>query len=178
MTPEEIVAFWEAVGKDRWYKADPEFDAELRQKFIGVYDTAAAGELEDWRQTATGSLALVLVLDQFSRNMFRGTPKAFAADAKALSIANGSIVKGFDKKALHELRAFFYMPFMHSEMLVDQDRCVWLMQEHGGDDNIKYAEIHRDIIRRFGRFPHRNEILGRNSTAEEITFLKEGGFSG
>lgn len=121
-------------------------------------------------------IALVLLLDQFPRNMFRGTPQAFATDAKARGVSERAIAAGHDKPLPRELRMFIYMPFMHSEAMADQDRCLALMEELGEAEQIKYARIHRDVIERFGRFPHRNDMLGRVSTPEEMAFLEGGGF--
>jgi uncharacterized protein (DUF924 family) len=178
ISPQDIVSFWQEAGPERWFKSDPAFDEMLRARFFGLYESAVDGELDDWPASAEGALALVLVLDQFPRNMFRNTPRAFAADDLALAAADRAIASGHDRSVTEALRSFFYMPFMHSERLADQERCVALMQAHGGADNIKYADIHRDVIRRFGRFPHRNEILGRTSEPEEIAYLEGGGFKG
>lgn len=176
--PRDIISFWQEAGPERWFSSDPGFDETLRSRFLGVYEAAVRGELDDWSKSAEGALALVLVLDQFPRNMFRSTPRAFAADDLALAVADRAIASGLDGDVPESLRSFFYLPFMHSERLGDQERCVALMEAHGGADNIKYADIHRDVIRRFGRFPHRNEILGRSSEPEEIAYLEGGGFRG
>lgn len=176
--PEEIYRFWKNAGPAKWFQADTEFDAEIQKRFKETYDAGVRGELDDWERTADGAFALVILFDQFPRNMFRGTPKAFATDEVAKAIAERAMAAGFDKTIDPEVHTFFYMPFMHSETLSDQDRCVALMQESGKQENIKYAEIHRDAIARFGRFPHRNQILGRKSTPEEIDYLENGGFQG
>lgn len=177
--PEEIFLFWKDAGPEKWFVANPAFDEEVRARFSDTYNAAVTGELDHWERSAYGALALVIVLDQFPRNMFRGTPKAFATDEKAKAIAVRAIEQGRDKAVDPEVHTFFYMPFMHSEALGDQERCVALMNESGKQENIKYADIHRDAIARFGRFPHRNEILGRTSTPEEIAYLQsEGGFKG
>jgi uncharacterized protein (DUF924 family) len=176
--PKEVIAFWREAGADRWFKSDPAFDAEISERFLETHEAAAAGKLNDWRFSADGALALTLLLDQFPRNMFRGTPRAFASDGLALDTAKHAIGAGYDHKVAPELQTFFYMPFMHSEELAEQDRCVDLMAKEGNQENIKYAELHRDAIRRFGRFPHRNGILGRISTPEEIAYLEGGGFAG
>jgi uncharacterized protein (DUF924 family) len=177
-TAEEIVSFWEKAGKERWFNVDPAFDAEIRARFLETYEAGVAGKLNDWSKTASGALALTLLLDQFPRNLFRGTPRAFASDKLALDLVKDAIDAGFDQRVPEELHTFFYMPFMHSEELAEQERCVALMRDGGNQQNIKYAEIHRDAIARFGRFPHRNEILGRKSTPEEIAYLEGGGFKG
>lgn len=176
--PEEIYLFWKNAGPAKWFQADTEFDAEIRKRFEETYDAGIRGELAGWERAADGAFALVILFDQFPRNMFRGTPKAFATDEVAKAIADRAMAAGFDKTIDSEVHTFFYMPYMHSEMLSDQDRCVALMQESGKQENIKYAEIHRDAIARFGRFPHRNQILGRKSTPEEIDYLGNGGFQG
>lgn len=178
VAPEEIISFWKEAGEDRWFKSDPAFDTEIRTRFLGTYEAAAAGQLKRWDQSPEGALALTLLLDQFPRNIFRGTPRAFASDRLALDIAKRAIDAGHDRKVAEELHTFFYMPFMHSEELAEQERSVALMAKEGKQENIKYAEIHRDAIKRFGRFPHRNAILGRISTPEEIAYLEGGGFAG
>lgn len=177
-TPEAILSFWNDAGAERWFKSDPAFDAEIRQHFASLYEVAAAGGRDDWAATPDGALALVILLDQFPRNMFRGTPGMFIADAKAREIADTAIAAGYDAAVSGELRSFFYLPFMHSERLADQERCVDLMKLHGKQENIKYAEIHLDAIARFGRFPHRNEMLDRESTPAEVEYLANGGFAG
>lgn len=178
-TADEIVSFWKA-GEESWFKSDPDpaFDAAIRERFLETYEAGAAGKLSDWNRSPNGALALVLLLDQFPRNMFRGTPRAFASDRPALEVAKGAIIAEHDQQVPKELHTFFYMPFMHSEELAEQERCVAYMQKEGKQENVKYAEIHRDAIARFGRFPHRNEILGRTSTPEELAYLEGGGFSG
>ncbi len=177
-TADEIVSFWKNAGKDQWFKSDPAFDAAIRERFFETYEAGVSGKLGAWEGSAEGALALTLLLDQFPRNIFRGTQRAFASDKLALDIVKRAIASGHDRKVAKELHTFFYMPFMHSEELAEQERCVALMQKEGSQENVKYAEIHRDAIVRFGRFPHRNEILGRTSTPEEIAYLEGGGFSG
>lgn len=176
--PEEIILFWNLAGPKKWFNSDAAFDQEISSRFLETYEAGARGELSDWERSTYGALALVLLLDQFPRNIFRGTPKAFATDEKAKQIADRAIAAGRDQSIDKDVRPFFYMPFMHSEALGDQERCVALMQKDGKQENVKYAEIHRDAIARFGRFPHRNEILGRKSTPEEIAYLEGGGFKG
>lgn len=173
----EIVAFWQQAGADRWFKKDTAFDDEIRARFLASYEAAAAGKLRDWEQSAQGALALLLLLDQFPRNMFRGNARTYATDPLARAIAAGAIVRGFDAQVPQDLRGFFYLPFMHSEDLADQERAVTLYRVAGLAE-LKYAEEHADIIRRFGRFPHRNAVLGRTTTPEEQAFLDGGGFKG
>jgi uncharacterized protein (DUF924 family) len=173
-----VLAFWTEAGPDKWYTKDDAFDRAIRDNFLATYEAAAEGRLSPWENDADSALALVIVLDQFPRNMFRGSARAFAADRLARDIADAAIGKGFDKAVGKELRAFFYVPFMHSEEIEDQHYCVELCRALGDEDNLKYAEIHADIIRRFGRFPHRNPVLGRDTTPEEQAFLDSGGFAG
>jgi uncharacterized protein (DUF924 family) len=175
--PETILAFWREAGPDKWFTRDDAFDASIRDKFLPTYEAAAAGKLSAWEATADGALALCIVLDQFPRNMFRGDARTYAADGQARAVANTALKRGYDQDVPDELRGFFFLPFTHSEDLVDQERCVQLYREADSAD-LKYAEQHRDIIRRFGRFPHRNAILGRATTPEEQKFLDDGGFKG
>ena len=176
--PQHILAFWQAAGPDKWFKKDEGFDADIRARFLATYEAAAAGELADWEATAEGALALVIVLDQFPRNMFRGQARAFAADPGARAVADRALARGFGREVPDAMRRFFYLPFEHSESLADQEHCVALHRAHGCADGLKWAELHADIIRRFGRFPHRNAVLGRATTAEEQAFLDGGGFKG
>jgi uncharacterized protein (DUF924 family) len=178
VTAADVLAFWRQAGADRWYTRDDAFDAEISNRYLDLWRKAAAGELSTWEESDGGALALIIVLDQFPRNMFRGDPKTYASDAMARDVANRAIARGADLRVADDLREFFYLPFMHSEHLPDQQRCVDLFRKEGGADNLRYAEDHAAIIRRFGRFPHRNHILGRATTAEEQVFLDEGGFSG
>ncbi len=152
------------------------FDAELRERFLATHEAAAAGRLSVWEDTAEDALALVIALDQFPRNMFRGTARAFSTDALALAAARRAIGRGFDLKTPMPERNFFYLPFEHSENLADQERCVALTEATGDAEAVKWAKVHLDVIRRFGRFPHRNAALDRASTPEEIAFLGDGGF--
>ena len=175
--PQTVLAFWRAAGPEKWYEADAAFDAEIRTRFLSVYEAAAAGHLA-WDDTPEGALALVIVLDQFPRNMFRGSACAFAADALARKVAARAIHRGFDHCLAAPERCLFYLPFEHSESLADQERCVALNRASGDADAVKWAELHADIIRRFGRFPHRNKALGRTTTPAEQAFLDDGGFAG
>src|ERR1041384_2886683 len=154
-----VLSFWREGGYDKWFGKDDAFDAAIREKFLPTYEAAAAGKLSSWEATADGALALCIVLDQFPRNLFRGAPRTYATDEAARAVANRALKRGYDQDVSDELRGFFFLPFMHSEDLVDQERCVQLYREAENAD-LKYAEEHRDIIRRFGRFPHRNAILG------------------
>lgn len=174
----DIVAFWRSLGPEGWFRKDAEVDARCRDRFGGLVERAIAGELEHWVSTPEGSLALILLLDQFTRNIFRDDARAFAGDAQAVAVANTAIAAGHDLVCEPALRAFYFMPFMHAETIAEQDRCVLLMHAHGAPDNLKFARIHRDIIARFGRFPHRNPVLGRHTTPAEQAFLEEGGFKG
>jgi uncharacterized protein (DUF924 family) len=178
ITPTDIIAFWRAAGPDKWFKKDEAFDEEIRTRFLQTYERAAAGELSAWEASADGAFALVIVLDQFPRNMFRNDPRSFAADPLARAVAERAIAKGFDRMVPLAERSFFYLPFEHSENLSDQERAVALTRASGDADALKWAELHADIVRRFGRFPHRNGILGRATTPEEQAFLDSGGFAG
>ena len=177
-SPETILAFWREAGPDKWFTRDDAFDADIRAKFLSTFEAAAAGKLAAWEATAEGALALAIVLDQFPRNMFRGDARAFATDPLARAVTAGAIIRGFDSQVPDELRSFFYLPFEHSEDLADQERAIALNTAAGDTENLKWAEIHADIIRRFGRFPHRNAALGRATTPEEQAFLDGGGFAG
>jgi len=176
-TPAAVLAFWRAAGPDKWYEKDAAFDAAIREKFLATYEAAATGRLA-WDVDTEGAFALLVVLDQFPRNMFRGSARAFAADPLARSVAVRAIERGFDQKIAVPQRSFFYLPFEHSEALADQERGVALNRASGDADALKWAELHADIIRRFGRFPHRNKVLGRETTPEEQAFLDGGGFAG
>ena len=178
ITPEEILAFWREAGPARWYKRDAAFDAAIRSHFLPLWQKAAAGGLSSWETSDDGALALVIVLDQFPRNMFRGDIRTYSSDALARQVASRAIARGADLRVDGSLLEFLYLPFMHSEHLSDQQRCIELFRKAGNAENLRYAEDHADIIRRFGRFPHRNRIVGRTTTSEEQTFLDQGGFSG
>ena len=177
-TPAEIVSFWREAGPDKWWDKDDVFDRTIRTKFLAVHETAVRGELAAWEDSAEGSLALVILLDQFPRNMFRDSARAFATDPQACALARRAIARGFDQAIDETLRLFFYLPFMHSEALADQDRCIALFTALGDAEQSNYAVIHRDVIAKFGRFPHRNRVLGRDTTSAERDFLDGGGFAG
>lgn len=176
-TPHEVVAFWREAGPTRWFRKDEAFDAEFRDRFLAAHEAAARGELADWEGTATGALALLILLDQFPRNAFRGTPRMFATDPQARAVAGRAIDAGLDKATDASLRNFFYLPLQHSESLADQQRSVELTRSLD-TESLRWAVIHRDIIERFGRFPHRNALLGRTTTPQEQDFLDQGGFAG
>jgi len=175
--PDTVLSFWRAAGPDKWFKKDDAFDAAIRARFLPTYEAAAAGRLA-WDATPDGALALVIVLDQFPRNIFRSDARTYAADPLARATASRAIARGFDAQVPPAERSFFYLPFEHSENLADQERCVALNRASGDADALKWAEQHADIIRRFGRFPHRNKVLGRATTPEEQAFLDGGGFAG
>ncbi|MFO0750289.1 MAG: DUF924 family protein [Myxococcota bacterium] len=174
----DVVDYWLMAGPQRWFRKDAAFDADFRERFLAAHEAAAAGKLSGLAATARGAMALVLLLDQLPRNGFRGSPRMFATDAQARAIAEAAIEAGFDREVPEDLRNFFYLPFMHSESLADQDKAVALCAQLGQPETDKYARMHRDIIVRFGRFPHRNAVLGRQSTEEELAFLASGGFGG
>jgi uncharacterized protein (DUF924 family) len=176
-SPRPLLDFWRAAGEKRWFSQDDALDAALRESFLPLHEAAAAGQLAAWSATADGALALVLLLDQFPRNAFRGTPRMYATDEQARAAADAAIRAGHDQAVEAPLRQFFYLPFMHSEQLADLDRCVALNEAAGGE-SLRFARHHRDIVQRFGRFPHRNDVLGRANTPEEERFLAEGGFRG
>ncbi len=187
--PGEILDFWfgregeERYGEFResWFQKDEEFDGEIRDRFLEDYERAARGEYDGWREEPESCLALVILLDQFPRNLFRNDPRTHATDNKALETSKSSIKQGIDRELQAFQRMFLYMPFMHSEDLEDQSRSVELFQNLAAEENspdvTEFAEGHRDIVERFGRFPHRNEVLGRRSTPEEVKFLEQPGSS-
>lgn len=175
--PEDVVRFWEEAGEALWFARDDGFDDRFRSQFQDAHEAAAAGGLHDWEETAEGALALLILLDQFPRNCFRDQPRAFATDAQAISVADRALARGFDREVREALRVFFYLPYGHSERLADQERALELCWALGGE-TYKYAELHHEIIVRFGRFPHRNAVLGRTTTLAEQAYLDGGGFKG
>ena len=177
-TPDEVISFWREAGPEKWFSKDETFDQACRGRFLPTYEAAARGDLNEWELTPEGALAVILLLDQFPRNMFRGQRETYKADPVALMAADRAIERGFDHKVDPEFRRFFYLPFMHSESLRHQERSVALNEALGAEDSIKWARHHHDIVARFGRFPHRNAILGRETTPEEEAFLKENDFRG
>jgi len=196
-SPEEVLAFWlgpldrDGLASDaqcaRWYRKDPSFDAEVLARFGATWSALMRGAHDDWRAAPRSLLAYVIVLDQFSRNMFRGKSQSFAGDARALSAAREGIAQGLERALVGHERVFLYMPFMHSEQLATQDECVTLFEAFRDasagalrkvlEENVGYAVRHRDVIAEWGRFPHRNQVLDRTSTAEEMDFLKQPGSS-
>ena len=178
MTPQDVTAFWELAGESRWFLKDAAFDGALKVRFGEALKQARLGAFDDWGNTPEGALGLVVLLDQVSRNIHRGSPLAFAADPRALRLARLWIAKGFHQKLTPPRAVWLIMPFEHSENLDDQRRCVALFQTMGLNEMVHWARVHLDIIAKFGRFPHRNRILGRVSTPAEIAFLQAGGFSG
>ncbi len=176
---EEVLAFWFAPGREeKWFGGGEAFDEEVRENLSASYESAVAGDHALWRESPRGCLALCILLDQVPRNVFRGTPRAFASDAAALAVTRHAVEQGFDASLSQVERLFLYLPLEHSEDLEDQEACMRLVR--GLDENpewLDYAKAHRDIIARFGRFPHRNASLGRASTAEEEAFLKQPGSS-
>ena len=180
--PQDVIGFWTAAGPAKWFAKSDAFDSAIRLKFEPVHHAAARGQYDAWQGSSEGALALLLLLDQFPRNLWRGSGHAFATDPLARAVARKAIAAGLDQLATAQLRPFFYLPFEHSEILTDQDEsvalCRALFEAEGDAGTLKWAEAHRDIIMRFGRFPHRNRALGRETTAEEQEFLDEGGFAG
>jgi uncharacterized protein (DUF924 family) len=174
----DVLAFWRAAGPDKWFKKDADFDAAIRTRFLATWEDAAAGRLSSWEATPDGALALTLVLDQFPRNMFRGDGRTYQTDATACAVVERALARGYDGAVPHRDRRFFYLPFMHSEQLSHQERCIALARDYGDEEFLRYAMQHANIVRRFRRFPHRNAILGRSTTAEEQAFLDAGGFAG
>jgi uncharacterized protein (DUF924 family) len=176
---DDILGFWFAPGMaERWFVKDDAFDDEVRRRLSAHYERAAAGRHDDWRATARGCLALCILLDQVPRNLYRDDPRAYATDAAALAVTRHAIAEGFDRTLSQSERAFLYLPLEHSEDLAHQEHCVHLMRALDEDPQwCDFAERHRDVIARFGRFPHRNAVLGRESTGAEAVFLKQPGSS-
>ena len=178
--PEDVLEFWlDEVGPEGWYAGGEALDAQCRDRFGALYERACEGALSLWLTYPSGTLAYIILTDQLARNMFRGTAKAFAADSIAKAAAKAAISRGWDKRIDEPARQFFYMPLMHSECLVDQDRAVRLFKTRmpaTGDKNLPHAQAHREVIRRYGRFPTRNAALSRSTSEEEQTYLDEGGY--
>lgn len=173
---EEILTFWfEELTPQQWWQADEEFDNTIKQRFSTILQQAAAGELAQWRQAAKGRLAEVIVLDQFSRNIYRGTAQAFSQDAMALALAQEAVAAGALQQLNADERNFLLMPYMHSESVVIHQSAKTLFKQHAPENNYQFELKHKAIIDRFGRYPHRNTILGRPSTAEETAFLQQPG---
>lgn len=176
--PIDVISFWRHAGRSKWFAGKRAFDDLIQLKFEALHHNVARGNYDAWMDTAEGCLALLIVLDQFPRNLYRGNAHAFATDGKALRIARHAVSQGFDREIDETLRAFMYLPFEHAEDLACQDEAVRLFETLGNADYLNFANIHREVIVRFGRFPHRNAALGRDTTAEEQAFLDEGGFAG
>ncbi len=170
--PKTIIDFWFAErSRDLWFNSTPELDAQLRDRFIDTWLAAAEENYNAWEESPEGALALVIILDQFPLNIFRGNPLSYATEPQARRISKAAIERGFDKNLTDEQRGFIYMPFMHSEEMADQERSIELFDQPGLEQSLRFALHHRDIVQRFGRFPHRNEILGRHSTRDELDYL-------
>jgi len=180
--PADVITFWRQAGPKRWFAKSAAFDDAIRLKFEPTHHAAARGGYDAWIESAEGALALLILLDQFPRNLYRGSAHSYATDPLARFFARSALAQGHDRAMEPLLRGFFYLPFEHSENLPDQDRsvalCEAMQRETGEPGNLKWAIEHRDIIVRFGRFPHRNHALGRDTTPEEQAFLDEGGFAG
>jgi uncharacterized protein (DUF924 family) len=176
-TARDVVTFWQDAGLPLWFAKNDEFDRRFRTRFLALHEAGARGELDEWIISAEGALALVILLDQFPRNAFRGTARMYATDRRARPVAGAAIAAGHDRAVDNEMARFFYLPFAHSEDMADQERSVALVARLGEPD-LSHARRHRDIIQRFGRFPHRNPILGRAMTAEEQDYLDSGGYRG
>ena len=176
--PRDVLSFWFAPGNEaRWFKADPAFDRAIADRFTALVGLARDGALADWAATPDGALALCLLLDQFPRNIWRGTPAAFSCDERARDVAATAIEAGHDRAAPASGRQFFYLPFEHSEQLAHQVHCLELMRGLDDPDLLHWAQRHHEVIARFGRFPHRNAILGRECTEAELEFLQQPGSS-
>ena len=174
----EVIEFWfDEIDSGMWWTKDPDFDSLIQNRFGELHRMASAGELFAWRENALGSLAEVIVLDQFSRNIYRGQAHSFSNDSLALALAQTAISNGFDVELPTVQRSFLYLPFMHSESKVIHGEAVRLYESLGNPRSLEFELRHKAIIDRFGRYPHRNQILGRSSTAEEVEFLKQPGSS-
>jgi uncharacterized protein (DUF924 family) len=174
--PEEVLSFWlDEVGESRWYSVDPDLDAEISARFKTTWEGACAGQYSLWLTYPNGALAYIILTDQFSRNMFRGSARAFSSDRIALAAAKAAVDKGWDMRINEPARQFFYMPMMHSENLCDQERCVRLMCQRSRG-NLLHARAHREVIRQFGRFPYRNKVLSRSMTDPESAYVTAGGY--
>ncbi len=174
----QIVDFWRDAGPGKWFARDDAFDGGFRERFLDAHFAAARGEHEGWMASAEGALALLVLLDQFPRNCFRGSAHSYATDGLARQCARRAVAAGFDLQVDSALRLFFYLPFEHSEAMADQEYAMRLFEKRGDAELLRYARLHHDLIERFGRFPHRNAALGRESTQEELDYLASGGFSG
>ena len=177
-TSSEIIDFWFSKRvKPKWFTKSAKFDREIKQRFLTTYSLAKNGTLDAWRDNPQDTLALIILLDQFPRNMFRNTPQAFATDEKAVELTKYAVSQNYQQKLSNEQQVFLYMPLMHSENQTDQAKCVELFDELEKGENLKFALKHQEVVERFGRFPHRNQILGRQSTTAEREFLTQPGSS-
>jgi uncharacterized protein (DUF924 family) len=173
-----IIDFWfDEIDPASWWRKDTEFDDMIRRRFAAVHRAATAGELSEWRDRPQGRLAEIIVLDQFSRNLYRDDPRAFSCDGMALVLAQETVRGGYDRELYPPMRTFVYMPYMHSESAVLHEQAVKLFDQPGMESNLDFEYRHKSIIDRFGRYPHRNQVLGRTSTAEELAFLQQPGSS-
>jgi len=176
-TAREVLDYWLGIGPEAWYRGGEALDREIRDRWLPLWEQARTGALVNWRCAPDSTLALLIVLDQFPRNMFREDARAFATDADALAVAKTAILHGADRGQPLPERQFFYTPLMHSEILSNQDQSVRKhLMSFGRGELLRHARAHREIIRRFGRFPYRNAALGRESTPEEVAFLAGGGY--
>ncbi len=178
LTPSEVLDFWSDAGPEKWFAKDVAFDRAFSDRCCDTHYAAARRELDHWIETPDAALALIILLDQLPRNAFRDTAHMFATDPLALKFSKDAIYRGHDRKVAPDLRSFILMPLMHSESLADQERLLRLLSPEKEAETYKFAVIHREIVARFGRFPHRNNCLGRDSTSQELEFLNAGGFSG
>jgi len=172
-SPEQVITFWFAeTVRPQWFRSTPAFDQSISEEFMDIYQAAMTGQLMVWQTIAQGALALVIVLDQFPLNMFRGRAESFASEVRARTVTRLAIDRQFDTQLTNEQKAFLYMPLMHSEDLLDQEQSIMLYETAGLKDNLQFAKHHREIIQKFGRFPHRNAILGRESSEAELQYLR------
>ena len=182
VAPDDIIAFWRDAGPERWFAHDPAFDGAIAENFGAAHMLASEGKLSGWEDSPPGALALLILIDQFPRNIYRGSAHAFATDALARGVADRAITRGFDKTIESVLRQFFYLPYQHHEDMNSQNRAVAIYETYvaeGGDpETLRFAKLHADLIARFGRFPHRNAMMGRVSTEEETAYIANGGFAG
>lgn len=173
VTVDQVLHFWYTEPMNQhWFSSSPEIDESIRKQFAQIWQQAANGELDSWLQTAEGCLALIILLDQLPLNMFRGEARSFSTEAKSIECTLHGIAQGFDQQLPQSQLSFFYMPLMHSELMVHQDLSVKMFEQAGLKENARFARHHRDIVERYGRFPHRNQILGRESTPQELEYLQ------
>lgn len=173
----EITEFWIEAGMEKWFSKDDAFDAEIRNRFLSDVEAARNGQLDGWAATAAGALALVILLDQFPRNLYRGSPQSFASDERGVAVADHALSQNYHCAFPRMIRGFFFLPYMHQENMAHQELCIDLCRTLALKEHYNSALAHMDVIRRFGRFPHRNPVLGRESTPQELQYLENGGFS-